>query len=161
MKIWIVHAFTDRLFTGNPAAVVPLDRWLPDAVLQAIETEPLHSEPLCLVSVAGKGRARSTAPVPLSALPEYPLVIPERSHAIRRTLEAHCALAGIKLQVAWEVSSVPAILALVRSGRGHAVLPRSAVAVEAGTGALTLRLLGEPPLVNTLCIATSATKKAE
>jgi len=39
MKIWIVHAFTDRVFTGNPAAVVPLERWLPDAVLQAIATE--------------------------------------------------------------------------------------------------------------------------
>jgi PhzF family phenazine biosynthesis protein len=39
MKIWIVHAFTDRVFTGNPAGVVPLERWLPDAVLQAIATE--------------------------------------------------------------------------------------------------------------------------
>ncbi len=44
MKIWIVHAFTDRLFTGNPAAVVPLERWLPDAVLQAIATENKLSE---------------------------------------------------------------------------------------------------------------------
>ena len=39
MKIWIVHAFTDRVFAGNPAAVVPLERWLPDATLQAIATE--------------------------------------------------------------------------------------------------------------------------
>ena len=44
MKIWIVHAFTDRVFTGNPAAVVPLERWLPDAVLQAIATENKLSE---------------------------------------------------------------------------------------------------------------------
>lgn len=44
MKIWIVHAFTDRLFAGNPAAVVPLERWLPDAMLQAIATENRLSE---------------------------------------------------------------------------------------------------------------------
>lgn len=126
----------------------------------AIETEPVHSEPLCLVSLAAKGRARQRAPLPLAELPQYPLVIPERSHAIRRTLEAQAALAGLKLQIAWEISSVPAILALVRSGRGHAVLTRSAVAAEEGAGVLVARPLGDPPLVNTLCIATSATKRA-
>jgi len=34
-----VDAFTRTLFAGNPAAVCPLERWLPDATLQAIATE--------------------------------------------------------------------------------------------------------------------------
>ncbi|MFE5791315.1 PhzF family phenazine biosynthesis protein [Streptomyces sp. NPDC056503] len=34
-----VDAFTDRLFWGNPAAVCPLEAWLPDAVMQAIALE--------------------------------------------------------------------------------------------------------------------------
>ena len=34
-----VDAFADRPFTGNPAAVMPLDDWLPDDVLQAIAME--------------------------------------------------------------------------------------------------------------------------
>jgi len=34
-----VDAFADRPFTGNPAAVMPLDAWLPDATLQAIAME--------------------------------------------------------------------------------------------------------------------------
>jgi PhzF family phenazine biosynthesis protein len=55
MKIWIVHAFTDRLFTGNPAAVVPLERWLPDAVLQAIATENRLSETAFVVPTGLKG----------------------------------------------------------------------------------------------------------
>jgi PhzF family phenazine biosynthesis protein len=55
MKIWIVHAFTDRLFTGNPAAVVPLERWLPDAVLQAIATENKLSETAFVVPTGLKG----------------------------------------------------------------------------------------------------------
>ncbi len=55
MKIWIVHAFTDRLFTGNPAAVVPLERWLPDATLQAIATENRLSETAFLVPTGLKG----------------------------------------------------------------------------------------------------------
>lgn len=34
-----IDAFADRPFTGNPAAVMPLDAWLDDAVLQAIAQE--------------------------------------------------------------------------------------------------------------------------
>jgi PhzF family phenazine biosynthesis protein len=34
-----VDAFADRPFTGNPAAVIPLDEWLPDATMQAIAEE--------------------------------------------------------------------------------------------------------------------------
>jgi PhzF family phenazine biosynthesis protein len=44
MRIWIVDVFTDRVFSGNPAAVVPLERWLPDATLQAIAAENRLSE---------------------------------------------------------------------------------------------------------------------
>jgi PhzF family phenazine biosynthesis protein len=55
MKIWIVHAFTDRLFTGNPAAVVPLERWLPDATLQAIATENKLSETAFVTPTGLKG----------------------------------------------------------------------------------------------------------
>lgn len=39
LPIYQVDAFTDRVFAGNPAAVVPLDSWLPDAQLQAIAAE--------------------------------------------------------------------------------------------------------------------------
>src|SRR5471032_869363 len=39
LPIYQVDAFTDRVFAGNPAAVVPLESWLPDATLQAIAAE--------------------------------------------------------------------------------------------------------------------------
>jgi len=39
-----VDAFADRPLTGNPAAVMPLDRWLNDAVMQAIAAENNLSE---------------------------------------------------------------------------------------------------------------------
>ncbi len=55
MSIWIVDAFTDRVFTGNPAAVVPLERWLPDATLQAIATENKLSETAFVVPTGLQG----------------------------------------------------------------------------------------------------------
>ena len=39
IPLYQVDAFTDRRFHGNPAAICPLDRWLPDPVLQAIAAE--------------------------------------------------------------------------------------------------------------------------
>eukprot|EP00003_Mantamonas_plastica_P033843 TRINITY_DN9952_c0_g3_i1.p1 TRINITY_DN9952_c0_g3~~TRINITY_DN9952_c0_g3_i1.p1 ORF type:complete len:326 (-),score=30.54 TRINITY_DN9952_c0_g3_i1:261-1238(-) len=42
--IYQVDAFTDRSFGGNPAAVMPLENWLPDATLQSLATENNLSE---------------------------------------------------------------------------------------------------------------------
>ena len=39
LPIYQVDAFTDRLFGGNPAAVCPLQAWLPDETMQAIAAE--------------------------------------------------------------------------------------------------------------------------
>ncbi|WP_375395056.1 PhzF family phenazine biosynthesis protein [uncultured Sphingomonas sp.] len=45
-----VDAFADKAFAGNPAAVMPLGRWLDDAVLQAIAAENNLSETAFLVA---------------------------------------------------------------------------------------------------------------
>jgi PhzF family phenazine biosynthesis protein len=44
LRIVQVDAFADRPFAGNPAAVMPLDEWLPDEILQAIAMENNLSE---------------------------------------------------------------------------------------------------------------------
>lgn len=44
LNIYQIDAFTDRLFGGNPAAVVPLEGWLPNQTLQLIARENNLSE---------------------------------------------------------------------------------------------------------------------
>src|SRR5690606_32826149 len=44
LRLIQVDAFADAPFTGNPAAVMPLDAWLPDETLQAIAMENNLSE---------------------------------------------------------------------------------------------------------------------
>jgi PhzF family phenazine biosynthesis protein len=44
LPLYQVAAFTSRRFGGNPAAVVVLDEWLDDALLQAIALESNLSE---------------------------------------------------------------------------------------------------------------------
>lgn len=43
-KIYQIDAFTDRVFSGNPAAVVPLEQWPGDDLLQKIAMENNLSE---------------------------------------------------------------------------------------------------------------------
>ena len=44
LRYWHVDAFADRPFTGNQAAVMPLDQWLPDETLLAIAEENNFAE---------------------------------------------------------------------------------------------------------------------
>jgi len=50
LDLFQVDAFARQLFEGNPAAVVPLEEWLPDAVMQAIAMENNLSETAFFVS---------------------------------------------------------------------------------------------------------------
>jgi len=49
LPLHVVDAFTDRPFAGNPAAVCPLEVWLPDETMQAIAAENNLSETAFLV----------------------------------------------------------------------------------------------------------------
>src|SRR5438132_5666444 len=44
LRLWQVDAFAQRPFGGNPAAIVPLEHWLPDNTMQAIANENNVSE---------------------------------------------------------------------------------------------------------------------
>jgi len=50
LQIFQIDAFTSKPFGGNPAAVVPLDAWLPDDVMQAIAMENNLAETAFFVS---------------------------------------------------------------------------------------------------------------
>ena len=49
MKQYIVDAFTDRIFSGNPAAVCVLEHWLPEQQMQNLAMENNLSETAFIV----------------------------------------------------------------------------------------------------------------
>jgi PhzF family phenazine biosynthesis protein len=53
LPVFQIDAFTNHVFGGNPAAVVPLDEWLPDDVLQKIALENNLSETAFFVQQGG------------------------------------------------------------------------------------------------------------
>jgi LysR family nitrogen assimilation transcriptional regulator len=130
----------------------------PDAQ-PALEITPLLRERLCLVEAA-RARKGGKAAVPLRELGSYPLILPERHQSIRRLLQTQANLAGVNLHVAWEVSSVPAIIDLVCARVGYAVLNASAVDASGRGSELAVRPIVDPELVSVLFLAQSATKPA-
>lgn len=62
LPIYQLDAFADRLFSGNPAAVCPLQAWLPDATMQAIAAENNLSETAFFAPEAGGLRIRWFTP---------------------------------------------------------------------------------------------------
>ena len=142
---WISSGRVDLGLLYNPEAQPGLD------------ITPMIEEALCLISPVD-AQAVSGA-LALADLPRYPLILPERGHALRKLLENRAVLAGLKLNIAWEVSSIAAIIDLVCAGYGHAVLHESAVAASGRADQLQVRPLVAPRLNSMLCLAVSALKR--
>lgn len=125
---------------------------------QGILTTPLLDEVLCLVS-PGQPDGEQLPPLPLDELPNHALIVPDQAHTIRKLLEAQATLSGLKLNIAWEVASVPSIIDLVSAGYGHGVLSAEAVRVSARAAELTIRPLCDPQLTSVLCLAVNSQKR--
>ncbi|MEY4541910.1 MAG: hypothetical protein RLZZ306_3667 [Bacteroidota bacterium] len=62
LKIYQLDAFTDKIFGGNPAAVVPLSKWLSDDLMQKIALENNLAETAFYVSEGDKFHIRWFTP---------------------------------------------------------------------------------------------------
>ncbi len=94
--IFQIDAFTTRRFAGNPAAVMPMDRFLEDEVLQTIAAENNLAETAFLVPEGGNYRLRwftPTTEVPLCghATLASAAVVMERLEPGRRRVIFHSA----------------------------------------------------------------------
>ncbi len=62
VPLYQIDAFTDRVFGGNPAAVCPLERWLPAEVMQNVALENQLSETAFFVAEGERYRLRWFTP---------------------------------------------------------------------------------------------------
>ena len=62
MKQYIVDAFTDKVFSGNPAAVCVMDRWPSEELMQSIAVENCFAETAFTVKEKGGYRLRWFTP---------------------------------------------------------------------------------------------------
>jgi PhzF family phenazine biosynthesis protein len=62
LELYQIDAFTDKIFGGNPACVVPLDEWLPDDILLKITKENAVAETAFFVDKGEKIHLRWFTP---------------------------------------------------------------------------------------------------
>src|SRR5881392_1106340 len=62
LPLYQIDAFAEGPFTGNPAAVCPLEEWLPDDVMQAVAAENNLSETAFFVPEGAGYRLRWFTP---------------------------------------------------------------------------------------------------
>lgn len=123
-----------------------------------IEVMPVAQEPLCLVGPAEQ--LQDISNITFADLPHYPLIMPQRGQVFRKLMEAQATLSSVKLSLAWEVSSVPVILDLVRSGYGYAALTPSALSQDVHDQRLAIVPIIAPHIMSTLCLVQSAKRQA-
>ena len=62
MKQYVVDAFTDKIFGGNPAAICILDEWIDESLMMSITIENNLSETAFAVKEDGKYHLRWFTP---------------------------------------------------------------------------------------------------
>lgn len=100
LPIFQIDAFASKVFGGNPAAVVPLERWLPDDVMQAIASENNLSETAYFVPRGEDYELRWFTPVAEMDLAGHPTlatayVIFEILKHARASLRFHTRKSGV------------------------------------------------------------------
>ncbi len=152
MEGFSVH-LTEWLLTGRTDLALVYD---PEP-LPTLAISPLYQERLSLISPVGQAPSRALS---LAQLGRYPLALPQRGHIFRRVMESAAAMAGVTLDVRWEMSSVPAILDLVAAGKGHAALGEQAARSSEHRGRLTNTPFAGAGIYCTMCLVTPTQKRA-
>lgn len=160
LALYQVDAFTNRLFAGNPAAVVPLESWLPDALLQQIAAENNLSETAFLVP-AGTSRWELRWFTPT-------IEVPLCGHATLASAFVLAELLGESAEVLTFVTRQAGELTVTRDGRRFALrLPRRTLhasdapaAVAAALGAGPVEVLTVPAADDDTAFAVFATEAA-
>jgi LysR family nitrogen assimilation transcriptional regulator len=145
---WLIVGRVDCALVYNATASATVD------LLPLLDDQLYLIAPLAARSADGAPGPRDS--ITLSALADYPLIIPSRPHAMRMSVENALASVDRKIRVAHEIECIPAVIDLVRQGHGFGVLPMNAVKSTQWAGEVRALPIGHPPLTTSLSIATSA-----
>jgi LysR family nitrogen assimilation transcriptional regulator len=145
---WLSVGRVDCALVYNATASATVD------LLPLLDDQLYLMAPLAASPAAGAAAPRES--ITLSALADYPLIIPSRPHALRMSVENALASVDRKIRVAHEIECIPAVIDLVRQGHGFGVLPMNAVKSTQWAKEVRAVPIGSPPLTTSLSIATSA-----
>jgi LysR family nitrogen assimilation transcriptional regulator len=112
---------------------------------RGLSIHPLATEGICLLMRADGDKVDST-PLEFRALESLPMILPRRPNRLRVMAEEGALRCNIKLNIAFEMQSLPTILRLVEHGYGATLIAATGSAQRASGGRLVSRPLVNPSL---------------
>ncbi len=132
LTLFQVDAFAENLFEGNPAAICPLDEWLPDTLLQQIAEENNLSETAYFVQQGSRYHLRWVTPEAEVDLCGHATL------AAAHVLFTHLAYAGETI----EFETRSGVLLVAKDGRQYRMSFPASKPEPVDTPALLLKALG-------------------
>jgi DNA-binding transcriptional LysR family regulator len=114
---------------------------------------PIRRDPTWALAREGQG-LDADGPISLAALARLPVLLNTRTAALRAALEREATLAGLALDVRYEVVHTHTLIAFAAAGLGVAVLPEIAMPDPLPPTMRAARI-DHPPLVRELGVITS------
>lgn len=119
-----------------------------------IEERPLLVEDLFLVTPRRKGAHAGGETITLSEVARQELILPGPANTTRRIVERAFLKAGRPLKLLAEVDAPWTVKSIVSAGLGAAILSRSALYPETGSGGLRAQRISRPSLSRALNLCT-------
>lgn len=147
VTVSVTEAYSEELVQGVTSgqldtAIVNKPRRL------ALKAEPVLQEEFVLAT--GPGHAAVADKVSLREVCKQRLVLPTRQHGLRAALEGFADAAGLRLECALEIDSLPAIAQVVEQGELATLLPRTALRGKLAEGKLRAHKVVRPALLRQL-----------
>ncbi|MCQ1571434.1 nitrogen assimilation transcriptional regulator NAC [Neorhizobium galegae] len=124
--------------------------------IKGVSLQPLFREEMFLVSPADLVLPGEPGePLPLSALDGVPLLLPSKTHFLRRLIDEGLNRARSEPDVVAEIESIPALGAAVLDGLGSTILPGSVVTDAPSFAGAQIRRLTTPVIDATVSLCVS------
>jgi LysR family nitrogen assimilation transcriptional regulator len=120
----------------------------------SVLTEPLVEDELFLIAPAKPLIALPEGPLELEWFAKLPMILPSRSHGLRRLVDGVLTRAGVFPRVEMELEAMPSTLLLVEEGEGYTILPYASVHRLVEAGKVQVRRF-QPSISRMLLLATS------
>lgn len=121
-------------------------------LLDAVDVQPLFSEPMVLVGPVEPTHA--ARPWRIAELGAIPLILPALPHSNRCLIEQVALQSGVRLRVDLEVDSVALTKKLIAAGLGYSILTSAAIQAETARGELLAHPIERPAIRSTVAITT-------
>ncbi len=98
----------------------------------------------------------TTAGIPLKTLKHFKMILPTRTHSLRRRIDEFLAIESESLNVIVEVNTIPQLIELTAADVGSTILSYAAVSADLMTSKLTALRMIEPKMFRPVYLCRSA-----